>query len=159
MSNIVEVLSKLIKPYKRNIFIVLLFILFGYVSYYCFTHYYMSKAKDVIFKDVANANTSKKSIEIFFFYATWCPHCKTALPEWSKFKEEYDGNDIGEYRIKCMDMNCTDDSNTKVTQTVKEFAVDSYPTVKAMKENIQIDFDAKVTKYNLEQFVHSITTS
>jgi thiol-disulfide isomerase/thioredoxin len=123
-------------------------------SYYCYNTYYLTK--NVITGDVANANANNKPAEIYFFYANWCPHCKVAYPEWKQFLEEYDGKNIGEYKIKCIPVDCTDDDSSTVSNIVKDFKVDSYPTIKMKKDTDTIDFQAKVTKYNLEQFINTV---
>ena len=161
MANIIDILTQNIKPYKRILLISFLIIIFALVSYYCYITFFLPKKN--VFSDVANTNKRQTPAEIYFFYATWCPHCKTAFPEWKQFTEEYDGKIIGNYKIKCTSVNCTSDNggidssgDQKINQLISDFKVDSYPTVKMMKDNIQIDYDAKVSKYNLEQFVHSV---
>jgi hypothetical protein len=168
MANIIDVIGKYFRPYKRIFLILFLLVLFILIGVYCYNYFYIPKKQNAIFSDVANANTAKKPMEIYFFYATWCPHCKSAFPEWKKFEEEYDGKDVGLYKIKCIKIDCTNDQAnenesgmkaSKITQLINDFKVDSYPTIKMMKDNTNIDFDAKVSKYNLEQFVHSVTSS
>lgn len=159
MANIIDVLGKMIKPYKRTLFILFLVVLFIMVGVFCYNKFYVSKKENAKFSNVANANNSKKPVEIYFFFATWCPHCKNAMPEWKKFTEEYDGKEIDVYKIKCIQIDCTDDSDSKVASLINNFKIESYPTIKMVKDDNQIDFDAKVSKYNLEQFVHSVISS
>jgi thiol-disulfide isomerase/thioredoxin len=145
-----------LRPYKKLLFILLIFLIFIATSYYCYQTYYVKINTNA--SDVANANTNSKPAEIFFFYANWCPHCKIAHPEWQQFLEEYDGKVINNYKIKCIPVDCTNDSDSTVTNLVDEFKVDSYPTIKMKKDMDTIDFQAKVNKYNLEQFVNTVLT-
>jgi hypothetical protein len=107
---------------------------------------------------VANATTSDNHAIILFFHADWCPHCKTALPEWVKFKGEYDGKVVNGYTIKCQAVNCTEETSD-VTKSINEYQIDSYPTVKMLKDGQKIEFDSKITQYTLEQFVTTMTTN
>jgi thiol-disulfide isomerase/thioredoxin len=104
---------------------------------------------------VANAEKRSNELIIYFFNVDWCPHCKTAKPEWEKFAKLYDGKSKGEYVIKCVNYNCTDETS-EVTQVINKYNIDSYPTVKMVKDNQIIDFDAKITRDHLEQFVETM---
>jgi thiol-disulfide isomerase/thioredoxin len=154
MANIIDVIGKIIKPYKRTGLIVFLIVIFILISYYCYSNYYSKQNNK--FRDVANSNQNTPEVVVNFFFATWCPHCKKALPEWTKFSEEYNGKQIGQNKIRCVQFDCTNDDDSKTAKIINEFKIESYPTVKMMKDNNQIVFDAKITKYNLEQFVQSV---
>ena len=93
------------------------------------------------------------SAQLLFFSTDWCPHCSTASPEWSTFSNNFDGADINGYTIRCIDVNCTDDSNPETQDLIQEYSVQGYPTIKMLKNGKTIDFDAKVTNNFLEQFI------
>ena len=97
-------------------------------------------------------NSSAKSADILFFYADWCPHCKQAKPEWSKFKAEYQNKLVSEYKLNLIDVNCTSELGES-GQLIKTYDVEGFPTVKANSNGKIINFDAKVTKENLDLFV------
>jgi hypothetical protein len=83
---------------------------------------------------------------------------------------------VNGHLVQCYDIDCTDDngdavvqfdpkdgSNTniaptpiKISQLVKKFKIDSYPTIKLTKDDSTVEFEAKVTKQNLIQFVTSV---
>jgi hypothetical protein len=44
----------------------------------------------------------------------------------------------------------------KITTLIKKYNIDSYPTVKLTKGDMVIDFDSKITKETLTQFVNSV---
>jgi hypothetical protein len=56
-----------------------------------------------------------------------------------------DGATINGYTIKCIDVNCTDDKDHSIQETITNFSIDSYPTVKMIKDNDQILFDSKIS--------------
>ena len=67
----------------------------------------------------------------------------------------YDGKEKGQYVIKCLDYNCTDE-NADVTKVINKYNIESYPTIKMLKDGQVIEFDSKITEYTLEQFVNTI---
>ena len=153
MANIVEVLNRFIRPYYYRILAFIIFIVFVIVGYYGYQSV-MAKQKNK-FSDVANANRRNKEVVIYFFHADWCPHCKKATPEWNNFKSKLDGKVINSYIIKCMDVNCTKETSD-VTEYINRFSVDSYPTVKMVRDETTIDFDSKITASSLEAFVNTM---
>ena len=106
---------------------------------------------------MSSSTHETKPVEIFFFNVDWCPHCKSAKPEWQAFSDEYNGKNVNGYVISCSDKNCTDEADPQTTYLINEYKIESYPTVKMWKENKQIEFDAKITKSALKQFVESVT--
>jgi thiol-disulfide isomerase/thioredoxin len=110
------------------------------------------------FSDVANANRRQKEVMIYFFHVDWCPHCKNALPEWNAFKSQYDEKEVNGYVLKCVDTDCTSETG-EVTRVIKTYNIDSYPTVKMVKDGKTIDFDSKITKTSLEKFATVMTNN
>ena len=81
--------------------------------------------------------------------------------------------------IKCYDINCTDDNGEdvveldnsdpdnpiqtgikpttmKTSELIKLYNIDAYPTIKLKKDDIIVDFDAKITQVALSKFVNSV---
>jgi thiol-disulfide isomerase/thioredoxin len=136
---------------------VFLVILFSYIGYKGYRKYYKEPSKVKEFTDVANSNTRKKSAEVLFFSADWCPHCRKAKPEWEQFKEEYDGKIVGEYTISCQHIDCTNDKDPATETAIAKYKIESYPTIIMMIDETRIDYDAKVSKAGLEQMILSVT--
>jgi thiol-disulfide isomerase/thioredoxin len=107
-------------------------------------------------KDVANANRRNIGVSILFFHVDWCPHCKNAIPEWQQFVAQFDGKEVNGYTIQCVDMDCTNETSD-ITAAINRYNIDSYPTIKMLKDDEVIEFDSKITKYSLEQFVEKMT--
>jgi len=153
MANILEVIKRATKPYHTIMLIVILLILFIFAARYVYNKY-ITNANNK-FKDVANANRQNKEVQIYFFHVDWCPHCKKALPEWNNFKKDYDGKVMNGYVVKCITYNCTEETS-EVTKVINDFQIDSYPTVKMVKDGQKIEFDSKITNNTLEQFVNAM---
>jgi len=144
-----------ILPYQYTLLIAILIILFGIAGYYAYIWYGSPVINKKEQDDVSNANRNDKEIEIYFFHVDWCPHCKTAQPQWNKFVQKYDNTNMNGYNIQCIDVDCTDDKDEKVSAYIRRFDIQSYPTLKMIKDDSQIDYEAKITSDNLEQFLNA----
>jgi len=173
MSNIITVISDTLKPYANSILGLIIFFIFIGVGYYTYYRYYIPYIEKQNGSDIANSNGKKKIVNIFFFFVDWCPHCKTAKPEWNNFKLQYNNIEKDNYLIKCYDINCTEDNGTieiseippeasdihttpvKIADLIRKYNIEAYPTIKMIKDDTTIDYDAKITNSNLEKFIES----
>lgn len=140
----------------QTISIIVVVLLLCVFAYYTYNQYVDSKTafqanRENIPKDV----NSNKTATLMLFYVDWCPHCKTAKPEWETLKSEYDGKNINGYTITFIEYNCTDESE-EVSQLMDKYNIEGYPTIKLLKDNQVIEYDAKPTKTTMEQFLHSV---
>jgi thiol-disulfide isomerase/thioredoxin len=158
MSKIISKLQSSFAQHKRNVFIILLVIIFAIIGYYVYKkNATMSGQKSVQFKDVANANKNAERVDVYFFFADWCPHCINAKPEWEKFQEEYNGKQIGKLNIVCTQKDCSETKEAKFNKS--EYGVESYPTIKVYIDkdmNNPIEYDAKITDDRLKMFIEEI---
>tara|TARA_Y100000389_G_C17463920_1_gene523916 strand:- start:2684 stop:3217 length:534 start_codon:yes stop_codon:yes gene_type:complete len=89
---------------------------------------------------------SNEPADLYFFYTSWCPHCKTAMPIWNKFKENTNtvkGTNINFYEIDC----------DKDSATAEKYNVEGYPTIKLVHNDKVITYDAKPDIDTLKQFL------
>jgi thiol-disulfide isomerase/thioredoxin len=154
MANIIEVIRKLFSPYYKYVLTAVIFAIFVYVGYYAYNTYYVNPKKDKVYSDVANAN-QRKGITILFFHVDWCPHCKKAQPEWNKFVDQYNDQEMNGYIIHCQDIDCTKETSD-VTRAINEYKIDSYPTIKMIKDEKVIEFDARINQNTLDQFINTM---
>ena len=60
--------------------------------------YYVASKSNVQYKpnseQVPIGSNTGNSAELLFFYADWCPHCKTAKPIWNDLKSQYENKTI-----------------------------------------------------------------
>jgi len=106
-------------------------------------------------KDAGPANTA----EFMLFYANWCPLSKKAMPVWTEFKKEYENKTINNYRFIFQEVDCSDSEDAAMQAKLDSYKVDGFPTIKIIKGNEVIDFDANPTMDSLEQFVSSVIGS
>ena len=67
------------------------------------------------------------------FYVDWCPHCKTAKPEWNKMKDKYEGKTINGYKVNFTEYNCTKES-PEIDNLLDQYKIEGYPTIKLVKD-------------------------
>jgi thiol-disulfide isomerase/thioredoxin len=150
------VYNRIVRPNKTMftmVFVVIIAAVFAVIGWRLYKSH---KPK----KDYSNAAAPVSEVTIHFFYATWCPHCVKAKPVWDEFVKKYNGRTINEMKISCVDHDCSDDGEGKpdIKQVMKEYSIESYPTIKAKVGNSKkiISYDAKVTAENLDKFVDTI---
>jgi thiol-disulfide isomerase/thioredoxin len=145
----------------RTIGIIVLVIILAVIGYIVYNSYiqpslnpsYKANREQV---PVGSAAAAKgKEAEIMLFYTDWCPHCKTAKPEWEQVKAEFNGKQIHGYTIIFTEVNCTNDS-PDVEKMMNTYKVEGYPTIKLVKDNQIIDYDAKPSKATLTQFLNTV---
>lgn len=170
MSKIVDAILNSVSRYSFIILVVLLFVAFSFAGYYGYKKYMDDKIAVTKFADVANADRNNKNATMMMFFVDWCPHCKTAKPEWDKFKSAYDGKPINGYMLKCVEVNCTDDSPAnykgetsasadRIAALIKKHNIQSYPTIKLIIDGGEtVEFDSKITKDSLATFVNTVVT-
>lgn len=142
-----------IKPKKRILLVLFLVVIFIIASYYAYKMFVTPVFENAVGgKDVANANTRGGDVQVYFFYATWCPHCKKAKPEWDSFAKTYNGKTVGNITVQTTTVDCTDGTSPMI----QKYQINGYPTVFAIKNGNRIDFDSKITESTLNQFIDAL---
>jgi thiol-disulfide isomerase/thioredoxin len=100
-------------------------------------------------------NQANKTATMMLFSVDWCPHCKQAKPEWDKIKEKYDGKTINGYKMSFSEHNCTKES-PEIDELLDTYKIEGYPTLKLIKDNQVIEYDAKPTESTMDQFLHTV---
>jgi thiol-disulfide isomerase/thioredoxin len=88
--------------------------------------------------------------ELLFFTVDWCPHSKKAIPIWDELKAEYGGTTYNGYKLNFVQINGEENPDM-----ADKYKVDGYPTIKLVKGNQVIEYDAKPTLENLKEFLNS----
>ena len=136
----------------KNILIMSSVVIIGFIlSIIIYNYYYVSPQ----IKSSSNNSQENKSAELLFFFANWCPHCKTAKPIWDELKSEYQDKKINDYHIIFTEINCSEET-AEVDKMMNLYSVEGYPTIKLLKDGQVIEYDAKPTKATLTQFLNTV---
>lgn len=120
----------------RYLFIFLVFVVLGIIA--------------LVLRKTPKKKTESKVGDLYFFYTMWCPHCKRARSEWDKVKTEWSMKKPEGFTLYFHEIDCDVDENL-----CTKYNVTKYPTIKLIKGDEIIDFDAKPTLYSLNLFLQS----
>lgn len=162
MSALIDLLFVRFKRYLPMIYVAILLIVVIAILYYVYAKIYLPNKEEKVFKDVANSNPTGKIVSIFMFHVDWCPHCKKAMPEWQMFSDQYNNTSLNGYQIECKEVDCTNTDDPTVKSLVEKYSLKQYPTILAIVpgskgKETRVDYEAKVKKQYLDQFVSSLT--
>jgi len=137
------------------VILAIFLILFGYYMYKSYTSSSESTAYKANRENMPAGSKQNNEAEMILFYVDWCPHCKTAKPEWESLKSEYATKTVNGYNIIFTEYNCTNES-AEVEELMNKYKIEGYPTIKLLKDNQVIEYDAKPTKSTMEQFLNTV---
>ena len=134
---------------RKTILIVLVSIVFVVAAVYAYRTYV---AKNIEPEYAANSEFIKKqsgpapAADLYFFYTTWCPHCKKAMPTWNKLKETTPA--VNGVPINYIEVDCDQEK-----ELANKFKVEGYPTIKIAHKDKVIEYDAKPDLDTLHRFL------
>lgn len=139
---------------NKYVMIAIIVAVFVITAYFLYSNYANQNNSETITDDIYEEmdNNDGSEAELMLFHVDWCPHCKTALPEWEKLKQDYANKKVNGHKIIFLEYNCTEESE-ETTKKMETYKIEGFPTIKLKVEGRVIEFDAKVTKSNLEQFL------
>jgi thiol-disulfide isomerase/thioredoxin len=134
---------------------VILFSILAAVYYF----YYIAPQNKAQYKanseHISNDQPNGKNAELLFFFADWCPHCKTAKPIWNDLKTQYENKTINGYKVIFTEVNCSEEP-AEVDKMMNQYNIEGYPTIKLLKDGQIIEYDAKPSKDTLNQFLNTV---
>ena len=142
-----------------TIMVITAVILFSILAAYYYYYYIMNSNTKSPYKpnseDIPIGSSQSSTVELLFFYADWCPHCKAAKPIWNELKSEYQNKTINGYHIIFTEVDCTTES-VETDKMMNQYNVEGYPTIKLLKDGQVIEYDAKPSKETLTQFLNTV---
>ena len=138
---------------KQYILILIVTLFFIAAALYTYRYYVSSKINPSYVANNEYIKGQKQTsdvVDLYYFYTTWCPHCKKSMPIWKELKSDIGDNKFKGYRINFLEVDCDKDK-----ETADKFNVQGYPTIKLVKGNTVIDYDAKPSKDTLMEFLKS----
>jgi len=148
---------------KKNFiicFFVFIILIVSGVFLYKYINYYKSSSDQ--YKENKNmtygsfeTSFGPKSATVYFFYTTWCPYSLAAIPEWENIVDKYSANSINGYNVKFIDVDCTKET-VEIENMINKYNIEGYPTIKMIKDDQIIEFDAKAKFENIEKFLITV---
>ena len=141
--------------YKNSILMGVIFLIFIIAAIYTYRYYVSKKINPeyVANSEFVKEGESKQAssvADLYFFYTTWCPHCKKSMPIWQSLKSELDSKEIKGTTINFIEVDCDKD-----TALAEKFNIQGYPTIKLVKGNQVVEYDAKPSKETLMEFLQT----
>lgn len=162
MAGILEYLPQLNKRAWKFILILVAVALLIVAIHYVWKNYVSPKLNPsyVANKEFVGRGVNEDSNVAYLkmFVVDWCPYCKKAEPIWDSFAEENNGKVIGRYKLAFEKINCTNEDDADVKSVQNQFSIEGYPTIKLVKDNEIIEYDAKPDKDTLQQFLQTVLT-
>lgn len=137
--------------YLYIIFTIVVILLSIYMYY---TYFAPLKSKFSANNESPNEDNSANEAELMFFYADWCPHCKTAKPIWNDLVSTYENKMINGYRVTFTEINCSNET-PHIEEMMNKYKIEGFPTFKLIKDGQVIEYDAKPSKETLTQFLQT----
>lgn len=117
--------------------------------------YYFYKGNLTPILDKLGEQAKGQTVEVMMFYVDWCPHCKTAGPEWELFESRYNNTTMDKTQYVINSVNCTEET-PEIEGLISKYKIEGYPTVKmVLGDKSVVDFNAKITNENLSKFIKS----
>jgi len=135
---------------RRTLIILVSAVVLIGVSYYVYNTYVMPRLEPSFVQNNEFVKDSDKEAELMLFYVDWCPHCKTAKPIWNNMKEKFNGKMVNNTKLFFKEVNCE-----KEEELADKYKISGFPTIKLVKDNEIVEFDAKPSEETLTQFINS----
>ena len=142
---------KSLMPSRPSLLVVISCVLFLCGTVYVYKTYVVPKLNPQYVTNSEFVQKPMKNVTIMFFKTEWCPHCKTSKPVWEQIKEKYDGNIHNNHKLLFKEIDCEKDE-----KLCEEYKIEGYPTIKLVKGDEVIEFDAKVTMDNFDKFIETV---
>ena len=136
---------------KKFIIVLVLAALFTGIAFYFYNSYVAPRLNPDFVPNKEFTSDDSPNAELIYFFTDWCPYCKKARPTWEKMKKQYDNKLINGKTVYFKEVDCE-----KEEKMADQYNIEGYPTIKLIKDDQVVDYDAKPTEKNLVEF---LTTS
>ena len=121
-------------------------------SLYVYKKSIYTKIKDTYApnKEFVSNDGLDQSATLYYFYTTWCPHCKKTMPIWEELFLALNGTELKGVTLSLIKVDCD-----KEQSLAESFNVQGYPTVKLVYGGKTIEYDAKLDKSTMMEFLNA----
>jgi len=114
-------LSKMLSS-KKFLIVLMCAMLFIGVAIYVYVAYIRPKFSNQYAANkeyIEDTGSEDNYADLYFFYTSWCPHCKTVKPEWEKLENDSNLNNITVEKVNC----------DKNEAAARENNIEGFPTI------------------------------
>lgn len=161
-SSLFSRVRSLFNIYSLNTWLIVAGVIVFIIIAVSFYNYYIAPSSNPRYNanneedaEIGQNPATGKTAELMFFFADWCPHCKSAKPIWNNLKTEYETKLVHGYRIIFTEVDCSEET-PEVEKLMNQYSIEGYPTIKLLKDGQVIEYDAKPSKENLEKFLSTV---
>lgn len=149
--NIKENVSNVVYSKKFFVIVIGVALLIG-LAFYFYTIYVAPRLNPsfVENKELIQDGGDVKNVDVYYFFTEWCPYCKKARPIWDKLKDQFNNKTLNGKNLSFKEIDC--EKNEKMAD---KFNIEGYPTIKLVKGNQVIDYDAKPDEKSLTEFLNT----
>jgi thiol-disulfide isomerase/thioredoxin len=135
----------------KTVGLLIVFLCLIVASLYVYKKSISSKIKDTYAPNQEFvSNDADKSAVLYYFYTTWCPHCKKTMPIWDELVSELKNKELNGVTLTLIKVDCD-----KEQSLAESFNVQGYPTIKLVYGGKNIEYDAKLDKSTMMEFLNS----
>lgn len=136
-----------------NYFYIILFILLLALGYYLVTYYLKSHNTDKkkFIENNEYENIKKKTGNVYLFYTTWCPHCKTTIEKWDDINNKFSDE---RFKLNFMKIDCE-----KQPGLASKYNITEYPTIIMIIDGKKFIYDTNLEENTFIQFSNAVIES
>ena len=109
----------------KNLYKILILLAILGILYFVHQHFLVKEGFSVTAEKFEEEIDGKKALVLF--YAEWCGHCKTFMPQWDEISKEINKSESG---VTLLKIECGDASNNeKHAEIMKKYSIGGYPTI------------------------------
>ena len=94
---------------------------------------------------------SNTTLQCTMYYTEWCPHCKSAKPEWNKLMNEFNGKNVNGKKILITKIDCE-----KYPELAKKQNIEGYPTFKFVLDGSELEYTGGRSYLEFKRFIQSV---
>ena len=143
-------------------FIIILFVIsiFIAVAFYVYNTYISPQIDpDYVPNREFTDKGEDQAADLYLFTADWCPYSKKAKPIWEKTKQQFNGKNINNVKLRFIELD--GEKNDKDMENFENKflngkKIDGFPSIYMVKNDQVIEYEAKPNAEILKQFIESV---
>jgi thiol-disulfide isomerase/thioredoxin len=126
--------------------LIILFLIIGvyYIRKYLKNYFDVMK-NGFLENNEYNLRSKDTYADVYFFYASWCPHSKTAMKTFNDIKSKYNNPD---FKLNFILVDAEKDKTL-----ASEYSVKEYPTIYVNYNDKKYEYDANLTEETFMKFL------